>query len=53
MKEMIVPIHLFMLVLSLVFFVLNGLGVPETPKLHYLGWGLFFFTLSWMVFVGA
>lgn len=41
-----VTVHLFLIVLALVFFLLAGLGIPEYPRLRYVGWGLFFWLLS-------
>lgn len=39
-------LHLFVLVLAMVLFLLAGLGVPEHPRIHYVGFGLFLWTLS-------
>ena len=44
-----VTIGLFLAVLALVLFALEGLGVPSTPRFQYLGWGLFAWLLSTLV----
>jgi len=42
----LVSLSSFFFLLALVFFALNGLGVPEAPRMKYLGWGLFCWGVS-------
>lgn len=37
----VVSIGNLFFVTAMVFFALAGLGVPEHPRLKYIGWGLF------------
>ena len=48
---MSVSIHLFLIVLALVLFALAGLGIPSPPRFQFLGWGLFFLTLSQVIVI--
>lgn len=41
--------HEFLVVLALVLFLLAGIGVPESPRFRYIGWGLFCWLLSTLV----
>lgn len=47
--HMSVSIHLFLIVLALVLFALTGLGIPNPPRVNFLGWGLFCLTLAGIV----
>jgi len=38
--------HLVIFVIAIVFFILAGLGVPEAPRLRYIGWGLALWAIS-------
>ena len=51
LMHMTVSIHLFLVVLALVLFALAGLGIPNPPRVNFLGWGLFCLTLSQVVVV--
>lgn len=42
-------LHMFVLVLAMVLFLLAGVGVPEHPRAHYIGLGLFFWSLSTLI----
>ena len=36
-----------------IFFLLAGLEVPSQPRLAWLGWGLFFWSLAFLLGGGA
>lgn len=46
---MTLSLHLFMQVVALAFFMFAGLGMPEHPRLRYIGWGLFLWLLASLV----
>ena len=41
-----VTLHLFFVVVALVLFILEGLGVPSHPRFNFIGWGLFALTCA-------
>ena len=44
--QMQLSVHLLLFVIAVVFFILAGLGVPEAPRLRYIGWGLALWAIS-------
>jgi len=38
--------HLLLYVIAAALFLMYGLGVPEHPRLKFLGWGLFLWLVS-------
>ena len=44
-----IALHLILLVVSLVLFILAGLGVPNPPRFQFIGWGLAFVVLAFLI----
>ena len=40
---------LILLVFAFVLFVLAGLGMPQPARFNFIGWGLAFCTLAWLL----
>lgn len=51
MQPIQVTLRLVFAVVALLLFLFAGLGIPEHPRIHFIGWGLFFLTLAFFVFI--
>jgi hypothetical protein len=45
--QMILYVVLYLV--AMIFFGLDGLRIPEPPRIKWIGWGLFLFLLSMLV----
>lgn len=51
MQPIVVTVRLIFAVLALLLFLFAGLGIPEHPRFRFIGFGLFFLTLAFFLFV--